>query len=175
MSRHPSAHTHTHKKCSVLLFFVSYFVFLAAVFVSTKTRRPVLPSLARVIGLPSGLSSVGEGRHKEKKIRVAVSYCTARAPNDDARRYRGNFVTDNSHGDIIGPSPINGELSSCSGSPRISSPRRTHDPYPYTRTLIARTLGLLFCTPVQLGGSTRFCRDKIKAINSIFAKFEFLA
>lgn len=93
----------------------------------------VLPSLARVIGLPSV-------RREEKKIRVASyrSDCTVRALNDDARRYRSNFVADNSHGDIIGLGPINGKRSSCSSSPRISS-RRILDPYPYTRTLIANS------------------------------------
>lgn len=149
--------------CSVLLFFVSYFV--------SRYGFPLDENSS--VGLTESRQSNwvpfrASARHKEKKIRVAASYCTARVLNDDARRYRGNFVTDNSHGDIIGPGPINGELSSCSVSPRISS-----RPLP-VHTYIDREL-LVFCfVPIQLGESTRFCADKIKVLSSIFTKFQLL-
>lgn len=119
---------------SVLLFFVSYFVSRCG-FCLDENSSVGLTEFCQSNWAPFGASSA---RHKEKKIRVAASDCTARALNDDARRYRGNFVTDNSHGDIIGPGPINGKLSSCSGSPRISS-RRILDLYPYTHTSIANS------------------------------------
>lgn len=118
-------------------------LFLASYFVSRCDFRPDENSsvglIAWVIELPSGSSA----RHTEKKIRVATSDCTARALNDGARRYRGNFVADNSHGDIIGPSPINGKGSSYPSSPRISS-RRILDACPHTHTLIVNSLGPLF-------------------------------
>jgi len=87
---------------------------------------------------------VDEEQGKEN-TRVATSDCATWALNDDARRYRGNFVADNSHGDIIGPGPINGKGSSCLSSPRISS-RRTLDPYRTTPIHWSSTLSPLFRT-----------------------------
>jgi len=90
--------------CYVLLVFMSYF--LVVIFVP---KTCLVGLIAWIIGFSLGSST----RHKEKKIRVATSDCTARALNDGARRYRGNFVANNSHGNIIGPDPINGKGSSC--------------------------------------------------------------
>lgn len=127
-----SRHIQTHTAFSFIIPRVLFRLLLR--FSSRRNSSVGLTESRRGNWAPFGASA----RHKEKKIRVVASDCTARALNDDARRYRGNFVTDNSHSDIIGPSPINGELSSCSSSPRISS-RRILDPYPYTRTLIANS------------------------------------